>query len=294
MATALEVFSDLSERLRYNLPDFPLYVRKGVLKEFDGYAAACHWHPDLEFISVLDGTMNYFINGRIEVLNRGEGIFVNSQRLHYGFSARHTDCVFLVVAVHPSLLYDANLEMKSCLKKNFGPRAQDYLVLHPERRWQGEVLGSLANLYHTMQEESQPLLRMLASAVFICSEVSDHLLEQQPRLSSIDKTWMTVWKMRSFIHHYYCTKISLDDVAASGAVCRSRCCQLFAQQVGQSPTVYLSHYRINKSCEMLRETDRSVIEIALACGFQSPSYFAAAFRSEMGMSPSAYRSKTRL
>src|SRR5690242_5481341 len=104
MNTALEVFSDLSERLNYNLPDFPLYVRKGRLGHFDRYAAACHWHTDLEFILVLDGAMEYYVNGQIVQLARDCGIFVNSKRLHYGFSSDKTDCTFIVVAVHPSLL----------------------------------------------------------------------------------------------------------------------------------------------------------------------------------------------
>jgi hypothetical protein len=55
MRAVPEVFSDLSEQLNYHLPDFPLYVRQGALLQFDRYAAACHWHSDLEFILVLDG-----------------------------------------------------------------------------------------------------------------------------------------------------------------------------------------------------------------------------------------------
>ena len=46
----LEVFSDMSERVNYNLLGFPLYVREGELCNFVRYAA-CHWHPDLEFFS---------------------------------------------------------------------------------------------------------------------------------------------------------------------------------------------------------------------------------------------------
>ena len=71
MDSELEVFSDLSEKLHYNVPDFPLYARKGTLRQFNRYAAACHWHPDLEFISVLDGQMEYFVNGQIVHVDKG-------------------------------------------------------------------------------------------------------------------------------------------------------------------------------------------------------------------------------
>ena len=43
----LEVFSDMSERLNYNLPGLPVYARKGELRHFDRFTADCHWHPYL-------------------------------------------------------------------------------------------------------------------------------------------------------------------------------------------------------------------------------------------------------
>src|SRR4051812_41784515 len=120
MVSELEVFSDLSERLNYNLPDFPLYVRKGRLRHFDRFAAACHWHPDLEYILVLDSSMEYFVNGKILHLAKDDGIFVNSKRLHYGFSADKTDCSFIVVVVHPSLLGEGIGAGKMYLTEKFG------------------------------------------------------------------------------------------------------------------------------------------------------------------------------
>ncbi|MEI2406049.1 hypothetical protein [Niallia taxi] len=55
MVSKLELFSDLSEKPNYKLPNSPLYVRKEKLCEFEKYTAANHWHPDLEFILVLEG-----------------------------------------------------------------------------------------------------------------------------------------------------------------------------------------------------------------------------------------------
>jgi AraC-like DNA-binding protein len=48
-----------------------------------------------------------------------------------------------------------------------------------------------------------------------------------------------------------------------------------------------------KSSEMLRETNRSICEIAIACGFQTPSYFSYAFRKEMGVVPQDYRKRSK-
>jgi AraC family transcriptional regulator len=41
---------------------------------------------------------------------------------------------------------------------------------------------------------------------------------------------------------------------------------------------------------MLRETDKTMLEIALTCGFGSASHFASAFRRHFSQSPTEYRS----
>ncbi len=288
MSKNLEVFSDLSERLNYNLPDFPLYVRKGTLRQFDRYAAECHWHPDLEFISILDGSMEYFVNGRTVLMDPGNGIFVNSKRLHYGFSTDQTDCSFIVVAVHPTLLGEGTHPGKVYLQEKFGSSTDDFILLNVQIPWQREALLSLHQMYDEMYTNPPNPLRLLSQATSLCACIGDHI---QPNASQLadDQSWMIFWKMTGYIHRHYDVKISLNDIAATGSVSRSRCCKLFGKYIGQSPNAYLNGYRMMKSCEMLRETNRSIGEIAIACGFQTASYFSYAFRKEMGVVPQDYR-----
>ena len=288
MGSGLEVFSDLSERLNYNIPGFPLYVRKGLLRLFDRYAAACHWHTDLEFILVLDGAMDYFINGQVVRVNADNGIFVNSKRLHYGFSSDNTDCSFLVVAIHPSILGENTHAGRVYVEEKFGPNTYDFILLSPQTPWQQETLLSLKQLYDEMHGDVVNPLRLLSQATSLSADMADHLQPVKEQ-HSIHQSWSTVCKMTGFIHQNYEHKITLDDIAAAGCVCRSRCCELFSNYIGQTPNNYLIRYRIQKSCEMLKETKRSILEIAVACGFGSPSYFSYAFRKETGLVPQDYR-----
>lgn len=288
MSAALEVFSDLSERLNYNLPDFPLYVRKGRLLHFDKYAAACHWHADLEFILVLDGAMEYYVNGKIVHLGIGEGIFVNSRRLHYGFSANKTDSSFIVVAVHPSLLGEGTQAGKVFLEEKFGSSTDDFLFLKPQVPWQREALLMLQQMYDEMYRNTPNPLRLLAQVTSLSADMGEQVQPVTRRLTD-DQSWQVVRKMTEFIHRNYENKLTIDDIAAAGTICRSKCCELFAKYIGQTPNNYLIRYRLQKSCEMLRETNRSMSEIALACGFQSGSYFSYVFRKEMDTIPQEYR-----
>ena len=288
MDSELEVFSDLSEKLHYNVPDFPLYARKGTLRQFNRYAAACHWHPDLEFISVLDGQMEYFVNGQIVHVDKGNGIFVNSKRLHYGFSNNMTDCSYIVVTVHPVLLGEHTPAGKVYLDEKFGPNTNDYIVLSPKIFWQGEVLLALSQIYDEMSRDTHDLLRLLSQAAAFCASVGDHI-RQISRDPTDSQSLAVIRRMTGFIHQNYDSKIALSNIASAGAVCRSRCCELFRKYIGQTPNTYLMRYRIQKSAEMLRETNRSISEIAITCGFQSASYFSYIFHREIGLIPQDYR-----
>ena len=59
-----------------NIPDLPIYARRDALSSFPDYRCPCHWHRDLEFIHVISGQMQYFVNGAIVTLEAGNGLVV--------------------------------------------------------------------------------------------------------------------------------------------------------------------------------------------------------------------------
>ncbi|MHC4551347.1 MAG: helix-turn-helix transcriptional regulator [Planctomycetota bacterium] len=55
---------------------------------------------------------------------------------------------------------------------------------------------------------------------------------------------------------------------------------------------YLSQCRVNKARELLNEKpDMNVLDIAMACGFESSQYFATVFKKKTGQTPSQYRQR---
>jgi AraC family transcriptional regulator len=65
---------------------------------------------------------------------------------------------------------------------------------------------------------------------------------------------------------------------------------LFSKAVGATPHRHVLHLRMQAAKSMLRETDKTALDIALTCGFGSASHFAAAFRRQFSQSPTEYRS----
>jgi len=57
---------------------------------------------------------------------------------------------------------------------------------------------------------------------------------------------------------------------------------------GQTPTDFVKTVRLKKAALMLRESRSSIVEVAYAVGYSSPSYFTRSFKSEFGLTPTQY------
>lgn len=57
---------------------------------------------------------------------------------------------------------------------------------------------------------------------------------------------------------------------------------------GQTPTDFVKTVRLKKAAIMLRERKCSIVEVAYAVGYSSPSYFTRSFKGEFGLTPSQY------
>ena len=83
--------------------------------------------------------------------------------------------------------------------------------------------------------------------------------------------------------------IKLADLAQLVGVSQSHFSRQFKKSMGLTPYQYLLQQRIERAKQLLKQTQRPLVDIALVCGFDSHSHFSRQFRKAAGMTPSAYR-----
>ncbi len=86
---------------------------------------------------------------------------------------------------------------------------------------------------------------------------------------------------------------TLESVAQDLGLSYSTLRRLFRQHAGMSLKQYQTEVRIRRACELLRNSDRSVKEIAGYLGYSSPFHFSSQFRRSTGMPPSEWRQANR-
>ena len=87
--------------------------------------------------------------------------------------------------------------------------------------------------------------------------------------------------------------LSLDEIAALVGVSRRQIERLFKRYVGEVPTKYYLDMRLRRARTLLLQTAMSIMDIAVACGFQSPPHFSKCYRNLFGHTPSAERQLSR-
>lgn len=91
-----------------------------------------------------------------------------------------------------------------------------------------------------------------------------------------------------FIKYNYSHDIDIPDIAKYVGVSRSYLYKLFMKSLSISPTEYLSRFRINQACTLIRSSSLTLKEISASVGFSDQLYFSRVFKKYKGVPPSEY------
>ena len=79
--------------------------------------------------------------------------------------------------------------------------------------------------------------------------------------------------------------LSISQLALSINVTQRQLERLFRLHLNDTPRNFYLGLRLHKARQLLRQTDMSVLDISLACGFESPSYFTRSYRARFACAP---------
>lgn len=286
----------LDDRQREKLQGYdPGFPYTAIDCRFDGYSGPCvdwHWHATLEINVCASGVLKTSTQRGEYIVREGDAVLVNANVLHRNEAYEGAPGVRVQTHMFDrSLVAAAELPQRRYVAPVVECTLLDALPLLRENAEHRAVLEALDRAFAAAGEEKDGyeleicgLLNRAWQGIYALALPVIGARQPLPRMETA-----RLKRMLGFIRDHFAEDISPADIAASAGVCERECFRCFKQELGTTPLATLTDFRLRRAAELLRETDRSVSDIAAACGFATSSYFGKVFRSRMNLSPLAYR-----
>lgn len=96
-------------------------------------------------------------------------------------------------------------------------------------------------------------------------------------------------RVQTFVSDHLESALTVQQLAAVVHMSPFHFARMFKQATGYTPHSYVTLQRIERSKQMLRESDRPLIDIAFDLGFKTQGHFTVVFHKAVGTTPRAYR-----
>ena len=249
-----------------------------------------HWHSGVQFCYVTLGEVKIQTSEKEVTLEEGEGLFINVQQVHKATNQKDkAEYISLNLPVHflglegsemyhhfmEPVLYAQDLQVLE-MKKN-DPRMENCLT----------KLKTCAE--KIKKEEEIYSLNLLADLLLLWEELLRQIAVMGQKENKSKKTNQRLQHILKYLQENYHKKITLQEIADQINLSKSECARFFKKITGETIFEYLLKLRIEKSIELLKNTDKTITEIAYETGFTSQSYYDQRFRKMKGISPLKYR-----
>jgi len=237
-------------------------------KEYgENFCYPLHLHNSFELICVYSGEMDVTVDDAVYTLKSGDSVLVFPNQLHAlnSTDSKHMLCIFsadLVKAFH--------VKTDNKIPQNNRFTLDKYLL---------DLIDKMPNDATVMEKKG---ILYLSCAEF------DKGAEYKNKNKSSD---LLLYNVFEFVDRNSCGKCSLEQLSKETGYSYSYLSRYFKKSTGLTFNNYVNQHRIYNACYLLNNTDFSILQCALDCGYDSLRSFNRNFINYRGITPSDYRNK---
>lgn len=246
-----------------------------TFRVFSGDDSESHWHPEVEVLYVIDGSVTVWLSDMQIVLPAEELLVINACTEHK--ITPHQSSVICLASFPGQSISEA------LGAKEFSFSCCSVGQHRPEYRKLRELFKSL--IYNYAQH---PKTKFLQNSLLlnILDILVENFLVSGANSGGSDAQFR---QMVQYINQNYRDNLSLSQMAEDLFVSPSTLSRFFKKNAGMNFMEYVTQVRMHAAVEALVNTDTNVTRIAADHGFSTASAFNRLFRKTYGVTPRQYR-----
>ena len=230
-----------------------------------------HYHDAYELYYLEAGTRDYFVEDKLFSVSAGEFVLIPPGKLHRTGGAH---CVRTLVQF-----------TREFLEKTFTAQVAEQLT---------ECFCHVKIQPGAHQQRCQVLLKQLEEATgeLEFALALGCLLQTLAKCGDPEIQYDQTGAIVTYINQNYASIESIDQIASEFYISKYHLCRVFKRAMELTVIEYLNQVRIKNAAQLLTDTDKDIVEIAVQCGYHSVAYFSNLFKKTMGFAPTEYRKQT--
>ncbi|MGM9859041.1 MAG: helix-turn-helix domain-containing protein [Bacilli bacterium] len=276
----------LHELTKHGEDDFPIVIYGDSYSLYGNRFYYSHYHEEIEILFVLNGAISIDVNDTTYRISEGEILFINSNNLHLIKHDLDEDAKIVPFLFSPKLFrnniisYKTDEIINNILNTNF-----EAFIIKDEK-----IFSDLCNL-KIRKNNNEKLIEL--DYIIVIYEIMNYIYKNNKLVETKPQTRKNenLLKALNYIYENYSTQIKVETIASIMGLSEGEASRTFKKLTGQSPIEYLIHYRINMAIILLKNTTKSITDIAFEVGFLSSNYFTISFKKITGLTPSKYKKK---
>lgn len=247
-----------------------------------------HIHDRFEIYFVFSGTVNFFVERSIYVVEPGDIMIINSREIHKTLWTSTTDYERIIVEFDPAILSPfclSDYNLLSCFTQR--PKGeQNRICLSKEQLAElNRLYGNFEALGEKEQEGAEilKLVYLVELLVFINGAFSG-----ASKLDKRKKVPQKILPILDYIDNNLQDNLTLQEIASRFYIDKFYLSRLFLNITGINIHDYILSRRIFRAKELLRG-GKSVLEASQLSGFVNYSTFIRCFKNLVGVLPRAYQ-----
>ncbi|MBQ3055200.1 MAG: helix-turn-helix transcriptional regulator [Oscillospiraceae bacterium] len=246
-----------------------------------------HWHPEIEVLYGVDGTLAVTVAEETHRLRAGEILFINPDELHT-FTPLTKDTHYHAAVFDLSLFRFQTPHFFE--QEMITPLANGALKFPRLIDSDSPHYDTLKNAVHRLfHEDCTSNAMVFADLIVVFSTLWEHGMftqsEHEPKSAEIKECI-------KYMKAHLSERISLSTLAGLVHLSPNYFCSYFKSHTGVTPFEHLHHLRLMHAARLLEHSDDAVSEIAEECGYESVSFFIRKFKEQFHCTPANYRKRT--